>query len=377
MRIVFTGGGSGGHFYPIIAVAEAINHIAEERRLLRPEFYYLGPEPYDARALYENGITFKTSSSGKIRRYFSLRNVTDLFKTALGVIKAIVQLYKLYPDVVFSKGGYASFPTLLAARLLRIPIVIHESDVVPGRVNAWASSFAQRIAISYPETADAFKGKPVALTGNPIRKELHTIAKEGGVEFLKLDPQIPVVLVLGGSQGAQKINDAIIDALPQLVERYQIIHQTGSRNFEEVKRTSELILRENPHARRYTPHAFLNALALRMSAGAAAIVVSRAGSGSIFEIALWKVPSILIPIPEEISHDQRKNAYAYARHGGAIVIEERNLTPHLLVSEIGRIVEDINLQKTMADAASSFAKPDAAIKIAEGIIELALEHERV
>jgi UDP-N-acetylglucosamine--N-acetylmuramyl-(pentapeptide) pyrophosphoryl-undecaprenol N-acetylglucosamine transferase len=376
MRIVFTGGGSGGHFYPIIAVAEALNRLVEEKRLLRPELYYIGPEPYDARALYENGIVFKASPAGKMRRYFSILNFFDLFKTGAGVVKAILQLYKLYPDVVFGKGGYASFPTLLAARLLRIPVIIHESDVVPGRVSAWAGTFARRIAISYPETAHYFKGKQVAHTGNPVRYELHLKAKEGGAEFLKLDKNIPTLLFLGGSQGAQVINDAVLDLLTDLVARYQVIHQTGTKNFEEVERTAKLILRQNEHAERYKPYAFLNPLALKMAAGAANVIISRAGSGSIFEIALFETPAILIPIPESISHDQKKNAYAYARHGGALVIEEPNLTPHLLLSEIHRILGDKALQASMISAAQSFAMPEAAKHIAEGILSLALEHER-
>lgn len=376
MRIVVTGGGSGGHFYPIIAVAEAINRIAEERKLLRPELYYIGPEPYDERALYENGITFKPSPAGKVRRYFSLLNVFDFFKTAVGIIKATYQLFSIYPDVVFSKGGYASFPTLVAARLLRIPVVIHESDAVPGRVNAWAGSFARRIAISYPEAAGYFKKGNIAHTGNPVRKDLWNHGVESGVEFYKLEANLPTILVLGGSQGSQNINDVIIDALPRLVEHYQVIHQTGALHFPEVDRTTKLVLRENTNAHRYRPFPFLNTLELRMAAGAAKLIISRAGSGSIFEIAAWGLPSIIVPIPEKVSHDQRKNAYAFARVGAATVIEEHNLTPNLLGSEIDRILSDEPLQEEMRSAASAFAAPDAADMIAEGIVEIALEHER-
>lgn len=375
MKIVLTGGGSGGHFFPIIAIAEAINEIVEERKLLRPVIYYIGPEPYDERALYENGIIFKMSPAGKMRRYFSWLNILDLFKTAAGIVKATLQLYIIYPDVVFSKGGYASFPTLFAAHILRIPVIIHESDSSPGRVNLWASHFARRIAISYPETATFFKDKNVAHTGNPVRRELHTIANESGSDYFKLDKKIPTVLVLGGSQGAQKINDVIIDALPKLVESYQIIHQTGRNNFLEVERTTALVLRNNPNALRYRPLAFLNTLELKMAAGAASLIISRAGSGSIFEIAAWGKPAILVPIPEAISHDQRKNAYTYARGRAAVVIDEVNLTPNLLVSEITRILSDEHLTSVMRGAARNFATPDAARVIASGIIDLALPHE--
>jgi len=375
MKIVFTGGGSGGHFYPTIAVAQEIHRLSEKRRLLSPQLYYIGPTPYDARALYENGIVFRKSPAGKMRHYFSVRNFFDVFRTAVGILKSIVQLFFIYPDVVFSKGGYASFPTLVAARALRIPVIIHESDAVPGRVNRWAGKFAKRIAISYPESASAFDTAHVALTGNPVRHELFTIASEGGAEFLDLGTEVPTIFIWGGSQGAARINDAVIDVLPALVERYQIIHQTGEGHIEEMRNTAKVVLAGHPYQLRYKPFGFLDALKLRMVAGAASLIVSRAGSGSIFEIALWGVPSIIIPIPEAVSHDQRRNAFSYARSGGAVVIEENNLSSHLLLSEINRLIENKDLLAKMGKAAKGFAKPDAARVIAEEVIELALSHE--
>ena len=140
MKILFTGGGTGGHFYPIIAIAQAINEIQEKEKLVGVELFYMSNSPYDERLLFENGISYKEISAGKIRRYFSFKNFTDLFKTFNGIISAIAALYVIYPDVVFGKGGYASFPVLFAARLLRIPVIIHESDSHPGRANLWAES---------------------------------------------------------------------------------------------------------------------------------------------------------------------------------------------------------------------------------------------
>ncbi len=377
MKIVFTGGGTGGHFYPIIAVASEINAIAQEKKLFELKLFYIGPDPYDARALYENGIVFKHSSAGKLRRYFSILNFFDLFKTALGSIRSIWQLYRLYPDVVFSKGGYTSFPTVMAARILRIPVVIHESDASPGRVNSWAGKFARKIAVSYPEVANSFEAKNenVAFTGNPVRRELYNVGKRNGDDFFKLDHNIPTILILGGSQGSQRINDVVLDSLPKLVEKYQIVHQTGKKSFEEVDRTSKFILRENPHKSQYRAFAFLNVLELRMAAGAATLVISRAGSGGIFEIAAWGLPSIILPIPEDISHDQHKNAFAYARTGAAVVIEDKNLTTNLLIYEIDRLIEDKELYKKMKGAASKFSTPNAARAIAEAIIKIAEGHE--
>lgn len=375
MKIVFTGGGSGGHFYPCVAVAQEVNAIAEERKLLSPQLYYIGPTPYDRKALYENGITFKQSPAGKMRVYSSFLNFFDIFKTAWGIIRTAWQLFVIYPDVVFSKGGHASFPTLVAARVLRVPVVIHDSDSMPGRVSVWSGKFARRVGIAFPEAASAFPEENVAVVGVPIRRELFTIAPEGGKEFFGLDRSSPTIVILGGSQGARRINDTVIDTLPRLVETYQIIHQTGSELFEEVQRTTKLVLEKSPMKHRYKIFDFLNPLALRMAAGAADIVISRAGSTSIFEIALWGLPSIVVPIPETISRDQRSNAFSYARSGAAIVIEENNLTSNVLLSEIQRLMGDEAKRRAMGEAAKVFSRPEAARTIAEELIAISRTHE--
>ncbi|MEI6494956.1 MAG: glycosyltransferase, partial [bacterium] len=207
MKILFTGGGTGGHFYPIIAIAQVIRKVAEEERLTVPEFYFMADSPYNPRVLFENNITFVGVSAGKLRRYFSFLNFTDLFKTAWGIIQALWKVYAIYPDVIFSKGAYASFPCLFAARILNIPVIIHESDSHPGRVNAWSAKFARRIAISYPDAAKYFPADKVAVTGNPLRHEVMNPTPRGAYEFLHMDRTLPVIMILGGSQGASKIND--------------------------------------------------------------------------------------------------------------------------------------------------------------------------
>lgn len=379
MRIVLTGGGSGGHFYPLIAVAEEIYDIAEKEKILEPHLYYIGPDVHDARALSEQNIIFKKSPAGKLRKYFSIQNFFDLIKTAMGIIKATVQLYFLYPDVVFSKGGYAAFPTTVAARLLRIPLIVHESDAKPGRANLIAAKWAHGIATSYPGAAKYFKNideKKIALTGNPIRKALFLPVREGAHNYLNLSPDIPTILVLGGSLGAKDINKMILNALPQLVEEYQVIHQTGKENIKHVNDVASVVLRNNPHQDRYRAFGYLNQLALRMSAGIASVVVTRAGSNTIAEVAAWGLPAIVIPIPEEISHDQTDNAFTYAGIGAAVVMKQKNLTPNLLVSEIERIMSDPEIQSEMTEAANKFAKPDAARKVARILLDIALEHEQ-
>jgi UDP-N-acetylglucosamine--N-acetylmuramyl-(pentapeptide) pyrophosphoryl-undecaprenol N-acetylglucosamine transferase len=375
MKILLTGAGTGGHFYPLIAVTEALREEIKKQKILEPDIYYMAPEEYDARVLFENRIIFKKISAGKLRRYFSLLNVTDLFKTAWGIFNAVLEIFSIYPDVIFSKGGYASFPVLLAARLFRIPVVIHESDTVPGKVNLWSGKFAQKIAVSYPEAAEYFQKEKVAYTGNPIRKEIVRPLKNGAYEFLNLEENLPTILIIGGSLGAKIINETILDALPQLLNNYQVIHQTGRKNFTEVNGTAEVILKDHPFKHRYKPFEYLNDLAMRMSAGIADIVVSRAGS-AIFEIAAWNVPSIIVPIAESSGDHQRKNAFAYARSGAAIVIEEHNLGASILVSEINRLMANPAAREQMRAGAASFARLDSAQKIAGEIVRIALQHEK-
>ena len=374
MKIVLCGGGTGGHFYPVIAVAQAFNDLVKSEKLLAAELYYIAPDPYNEAALYENNIRFYRNGAGKLRRYFSLLNVTDAFRTAWGIITATMTLFSIYPDVVFGTGGYQSFPVLVAARILGIPVVIHESDSKPGIVNAWAGKFARRVAISYPEAINYFKTEITALTGKPIRKEIQEAVSTGAFEYLNLDPALPTILILGGSQGSQKINGVVIDSIAELVKKYQIIHQTGVNNLEEVKKLASVVLNNVPEHNRYRPFSTLNNLELRMAAGACRIVISRAGS-TIFEIAAWAKPSIIIPIPESISHDQTSNAFAYARTGAASVIEETNLTNHILVSEINRIVGNPDTWSKMSEAAKKFSNLEAAQKIAQEIFAIALEHE--
>lgn len=374
MKILFTGGGTGGHFYPIIAIAEAINKIVKERKLLPPGLYYMADEAYDSRALFDNGITFVKMPSGKLRRYFSLLNVSDLFKTAFGVLKSLWKVFRIYPDVIFGKGGYASFPALVAAKIFRIPAVIHESDSVPGRVNLWAGKFAEDIALSFPEAARYFPAGKTAYTGNPLRQEILKPDPAGAYEFLKLENTIPTIFILGGSQGSQIINESVLEVLPELVERYQVIHQTGKANFADVSKTAEVILTKSEHKVRYKPFDYLNDLGMKMSAGVASLVISRGGS-TIFEIAAWGLPSIIIPISEDVSHDQTKNAFNYVRSGAAIVIEEVNLTPHILLSEINSLMGDSARLAKMKEATKGFARTDAAEVIALKLLEIGLAHE--
>lgn len=375
MKIVFTGGGTGGHFYPIIAVAQKVNKIIDEENIIGAKLYYFSDEPYDKEALFQTSLTFEQVQSGKLRLYFSFKNLVDIFKVALGVFKATIKIFLIYPDVVFGKGGYASFPALFAAKILRIPVIIHESDSAPGRVNNWAGKFANKIAVSFNEAAHFFPKEKVAWTGQPIRAEIeHVASKEEGLKFYELDHNIPTILILGGSQGAELINNVILDILPNLLNKYQVIHQTGVKNFKNTKARSDFLLTNIKEKDRYKIMPFLNPLQMKMASGACDLIISRAGS-FLFEIALWGIPSILIPITVSNMDHQRKNAYNYARAGGCSVVEELNMTPNILFNEISRIIEDKSELAKMKENALAFSKKDAAYKIAKQIINIAMSHE--
>jgi UDP-N-acetylglucosamine--N-acetylmuramyl-(pentapeptide) pyrophosphoryl-undecaprenol N-acetylglucosamine transferase len=375
MKIVFTGGGTGGHFYPIIAVAQDIHKIVKEKHLVEPKLYFMSPHPYDEAILYDNKIKFIKIPSGKIRRYFSVLNIIDILLMPFNILIAMWKMLFLYPDVVFSKGGYGSFPPLFAARFFRIPVLIHESDTVPGKVNAWSGKFAYRIALSYEEAGIYFKNKPISVTGNPIRRDLQIPPKDIGKEFFNIESNIQTILVLGGSQGSMIINETILDALPDLIDKYYIIHQVGDNNLKEMKIRADIVLGNHRYKNRYKIYGHLNVLDLKMSAGACDIVISRAGS-TIFEIASWSVPSIIIPITSSNGDHQRKNAFSYARTGACSVIEENNLKPHVVVSEIQRILSNPEIKNKMSESCKKFVNNDAGHKIASELLSIGLSHEQ-
>jgi UDP-N-acetylglucosamine--N-acetylmuramyl-(pentapeptide) pyrophosphoryl-undecaprenol N-acetylglucosamine transferase len=375
MKILLTGGGTGGHFYPLMAIAEELNRISDEERIINMRLYYMSDAPYDREMLEQLFITYIPITAGKLRVYASFQNVLDVFKTIFGTIGALFKVFNLYPDVIISKGGYASFPVLVAAKLLRIPVIIHESDSVPGRVNIWSGKFARRVALSYPEAAGAFDPKKISVTGQPVRRSIAYTVKEGAKAFFELDETIPTIGVFGGSQGAKIINEVVMELLPHLVQKYQIIHQTGAANFEDVKTDVSVILGDDTKRSRYRPYPYLNDLQTKMFGGASDIIISRAGS-TLFEIAAWGKPSIIVPYARAHGDHQRKNAYHYARTGACVVIEEANLTSSVLQNEIEQILNIKEKYNAMVEHAKHTFKSDAARQIAMEAIKISLEHEK-
>ena len=361
MKIVLAGGGTGGHIVPLINVA---NKIRE--KYPQAEFVFIGSKgKMEEEFMSREGIPTENISVGKMRRYFAFANIIDFFKVIAGVFHALWYLLVHMPDAIFSKGGYASFPVVLAGWLYRIPVMIHESDSVPGVTNSILSKFATRIAVSYPSAEQEFPASQVVLTGNPLRPDINQGNAAKIREKLSLLESKKTIFVMGGSQGSRTINIKIVNILPQLLHQYQVIHQTGEKNFEEVKhKAGELGIK--PGREGYHIFPFISE-DLKDVFAVADLVITRAGANSISEVAANAKPSIVIPIESSANNHQRMNAYALAKIGGCVVLEETNLGEHVLLNKINEIMESAELQKKLSENIKTFYHADAAEKIAEGI----------
>lgn len=366
IRIVITGGGTGGHIFPLISVVEKIR---EERSDV--EFLYLGSDgEMEKRIMQENSIPTKYIMSGKIRRYFSFSNVSDFFKIPIGILQSLWYLLWYMPDVIFSKGGYVSVPVAFAAWVYMIPILTHESDAMPGLANRIIGVLSERIAVSYPHTKKYFDEKKVLLTGNPIRSDINKGNRSAILDKFNLTESRPVILVLGGSQGARNINLAITSVLAELLKIAQVIHQTGESNYDETIKLARAVgVKEGRDG--YHPIAFLDLTDMKNSLSAADLVISRAGANSISEIAANGKPAILIPLPTAANNHQGMNAYFITEKGGAVVLEESNIGKNMLVGKVNKILNDKELQAKLSKNIKEFYHADAALKIAQGVLDLA------
>jgi len=366
MKILFTGGGTGGHVYPIVAIVREIRRIYPKKDL---EFYYLGPkDDFGLILLSQEDFIIKTIVSGKIRRYFSLQNFVDiLFKIPFGTIQGFFLLLAIKPDLIFSKGGSGSIAVTYSARLLRIPVFLHESDVVPGLSNQTTAKWAKKIFTSFPKT-EYFDPEKITIVGNPIRKEILDGDKETAAEIFNLTLSKPIILIIGGSQGAEAINDFILLILNNLLRDYELIHVTGTKNLKEEEAEAQVV-EEKDEDIYYHPVGFLDEGKIKHAYKAADLIISRSGSGSIFEIAAIGKPSILIPLPSAAGNHQSKNAYAYAETGASMVVEQENLTPNFFMENIQLLFLHPEKLEQMRNAALDFAKPLAARAIAREILE--------
>lgn len=323
-KILLTGGGTAGHVTPNMALIPGLKDMGYE-------IQYMGSyDGIEKKLIEEMGIPYTGISSGKLRRYMSAKNFTDPFRVLKGFREAGKFMKSYRPDVVFSKGGFVSVPVVFAAKRYKIPVIIHESDMTPGLANKLAIPKAVKVCHNFPETADYLpKGKSV-YTGSPIRSELLTGNKEKGLEMCHFTSDKPVIMVIGGSLGAVAVNNAVRSALPQLLEKFQIVHLCGKGKMDEsLKETKGYIQFE------YIKSELKDLFAM------ADLVISRAGANAICEILALKKPSILIPLSANASRgDQILNAASFSKQGFSEVIDEENLSEELLVQTVNRVYED-------------------------------------
>ena len=314
-------------------------------------------------------IPAKKILSGKLRRYFSLSYIPDLFKIPIGIIQSLWQLLVFMPDAVFSKGGYAGVPVVVAAWLYRIPTVIHESDIMPGLANQFAGKLAKIVLVSFPGAANFFSPEKVEFAGNPIREESVKGNKDEAKKIFGISGDKKIILVTGGSQGARVINEAVVRILPGLIKNYEIIHQTGDGDYkkvvEEAGRIGVKVNRGGYYPRPFLREEFAHALA------AADLVISRAGANAIAEIAANAKPAILIPIKYSANDHQNLNAYALQEAGAAIILNQDNLGENIFLEKIEEVMNSSELQFELGERIKKFYNADAAEKIAQEIIKLA------
>lgn len=360
ITIACTGGGTGGHVFPGIAVIDQLKSLGGSPEL---DIVWLGSgKEIERKITGRFDIPYHAVPSGKLRRYFSLQNFLDVFKVAAGIIASLFLLKRLQAQVLFSKGGYVAVAPVIAARLLKIPIITHESDRDPGLATRIAARFADKILLPYQATRAEYyprAGERVEVFGNPVRAELFRGDAEQGRELLQLPADEPVVLVLGGSQGARQVNQMTAAILPQLLEAALVVHQMGRLDYQ-VSNNPRYITADLFHGE------FAHILA------AADLIISRAGAGTLWESGALGKPSILIPLGGESSRgDQVRNARLFAERGAAIVLEGDTLNPESLLKYTLRLLQNKSERAAMGRAASELCPADAAEKIAELIYSYA------
>lgn len=368
IKIVFAGGGTGGHIYPGLAVADELKKIAEKNNL-KIKIYWFGNSSGMDRTLVEKSGSadrFCAIPSGKLRRYFSIKNFFDVFKIIAGIVVSFFRLLFIRPAVVFSKGGFVSVPPCFAARILRIPVFTHECDFTPGLATKINSRFASKILVSYPETVKFLpknKQSLAVVTGNPVRPVFYEADAQKGRKFLfegkNADLKKPVLLVLGGSLGAHQLNELVVENLAWLTEHFNVVHQCGSKDASFVPAQTDS----------YFPYPFIYEQMPDVIA-CADVILSRAGANTVWESAVEKKPSVLIPLCGNGTRgDQVDNANFFKERGAAFVLTGNEAVFENLRNCLERLLDknerDLMSQK-MAELASG---KRASLKIAELIFK--------
>lgn len=366
-RILLVGGGSGGHVYPLIAVAESLVQRASQAEV-DLKLMMLGGS-FIERAAKEKNIPYRIIATGKFRRYSSFDNFLDLGRFFLGFLQSLWHIFWFMPNAVFVKGGASSLAAAFVAKLFFIPLLIHESDSVPGFANTILGKLADTIFVSFKSAEERFNRDSIIFTGNPVRSSLILGDKDVAWKFFNLHEPRPTILILGGSQGAKAINEVILSSLVVMTQKFNVIHQCGEGQFESVKNGLDTIMKEGtrqysePVNRYYRLYSFFDESQLSMAYAVADVIVSRAGAGNLFEIAQVGKPAIIVPIAQSSANHQYLNAFEFSLSGG-LMMEETNLNRESLMREIELLLNPENYAK-VAIKIKSFATPNAADKIAE------------
>jgi len=346
MKILLTGGGTMGSVSPLLA---QVDYLLSEHGFIPADFMWIGSATGPEKAVIDRyDIPFKSIPAGKLRRYFSIQNFTDPFKTGRGYIQSLEYIYKFKPDIVISAGSFVSVPVIMAAKTLRVPILIHQLDLIPGLANKIMAKFATVITVSWPELLDKFSGKIVKWVGTPIRKQIIEPTTSTLTPNLELDDDLPLILVMGGGTGAFAINKLMGNALQNLLSRYQVVHITGQNKVIDVNLNEEF-------KHRYWQFEFVHD-DLGHLMNRADLIISRAGIGTISEILVIAKPAIIIPIPN--SH-QETNADYFAKNGAVKVISQDGLSAKLLAEAVDSLLLDANALEQLVNNASLLVKQDA------------------
>lgn len=348
-KIVLTGGGTAGHVTPNIA-------LIPELQKQGYEVSYIGSYTGIEKTLIEElGIPYTGISSGKLRRYFSLQNFSDPFRVIRGYGEAVAALKRIRPDVVFSKGGFVAVPVVLAAKQLKIPTVIHESDMTPGLANKLCIPSAKYVCANFPETLQNLPKDKAVLTGTPIRRELFMGNREKGLAFCGFDSSKPVLMVVGGSLGAMTVNQAVREILPELLKHFQVVHLCGKGKTDTTLNGMK----------GYIQFEYVDK-EMRDLFAATDLVISRAGANAICEILALKIPNILIPLPADASRgDQILNAKSFAAQGFSKLLEEESMTKETLLEAALEVYQN---RDTYIKAMTESKQTDA-IPVILGLLE--------
>jgi UDP-N-acetylglucosamine--N-acetylmuramyl-(pentapeptide) pyrophosphoryl-undecaprenol N-acetylglucosamine transferase len=367
VSVVIAGGGTGGHTSPGLAVAT----LLRERGISHA---WIGSrDGLEARRAAERSIPYHAIPTGKLRRYWAWRNLSDLaVNVPAGIVRARTLLRRLRPRVVLATGGFVALPVVLGAALARVPVVVHEQTAVPGLANRIAARLARRVAITFAASAERFPADRVVLTGNPLRPDLRAGSRADAIGRFALDPALPLLYVTGGAQGSRAINRAIGEIVGPLLGQAQVIHQsgdnpaTGDRAWLQGKRAALA----PALARRYTVLPWVGDELAGIYA-MAALVVARAGAGTVNECCQLGLPALYIPLPGASGDEQTANARLVGRAGGCAILPQATLTPDLLLERIGALLANPARLKEMGERARSLAIPDAAERLVAVLLEVA------